>query len=246
MRAAGGPAPGRRRRRLLVALVALFALSGCAAAAAGDGRVDAVGVPPIEDAGRYVLPVEPTRVLREFQPPPQPWSTGHRGVDLAAQPDTRVTAPQVGVVTFAGPVAGRGVVTVRHDDGLTSSLEPVAASVAVGTRVERGAPLGVVEGAGHCAPATCVHWGVRAAPQRYVDPLALVRPAGPVVLLAEGGAPGRETTWSSGPRAARRAQQRSASSMRVRSRVIAAVCICEIRDSVTPSTRPISASVMPS
>lgn len=41
-------------------------------------------------------------------------------------------------------------------------------------------------------------------------------------------------------------QPRSASVRRARSRSIAAVCICEIRDSVTPSTRPISARVMPS
>ena len=48
------------------------------------------------------------------------------------------------------------------------------------------------------------------------------------------------------PRADVRAwgQARSASSRRVRRRVIAAVWICEMRDSVTPSTRPISASVM--
>lgn len=39
---------------------------------------------------------------------------------------------------------------------------------------------------------------------------------------------------------------RSCSATTARSRTIAAVCICEIRDSVTPSTRPISARVMPS
>ena len=46
--------------------------------------------------------------------------------------------------------------------------------------------------------------------------------------------------------AGRIGQARSASTRRVRSRTIAAVCICEMRDSVTPRTRPISASVMPS
>ncbi len=153
-----------------------------ARAAPAEATADA-GPARAAEAARYVLPAPGTHVVRAFEPPPQPWSAGHRGVDLAVVPGGPVVAPQAGVVAFAGDVAGRGVVTVRHDDGLTSSLEPVRPSVAVGTRVARGAGVGVVDAAGHCAPVTCLHWGVRTAPTRYVDPLSLVGPAGPVVLL---------------------------------------------------------------
>ena len=44
-------------------------------------------------------------------------------------------------MTFAGDVAGRGGVTVLHDDGLRSSLEPLAVAVAAGTRVDAGETL---------------------------------------------------------------------------------------------------------
>ncbi len=92
-------------------------------------------------------------------------------------------SPVAGVVTFAGTVAGRPVVTVTDAQGRRSSLEPVAPSVAVGTLVPSAAPLGAVTLAGsHCAPQACLHWGVRVGTD-YVDPLTLLPGAGPVVLL---------------------------------------------------------------
>lgn len=148
-------------------------------------------VPP--GAG-YVPPVAgvdpPAGVERVFDPPEEEWGAGHRGVDLMAPPGSRVLSPGPGVVTFVGQVARRGVLVVTHPDGLRSSLEPVAASVPVGTAVAAGAPVGVVEGrpgdgatAGHCAPRSCVHWGVRRG-ERYIDPLSLLdRP--PIVLLPD-------------------------------------------------------------
>jgi len=89
-------------------------------------------------------------------------------------------------VTFAGPVAGRDVVVVTHDDGLRTSLEPVTATVARGTRVARGALVGAVQedvatSASHCAQV-CVHWGVRRG-ETYVDPLGLLGVRPPIVLL---------------------------------------------------------------
>lgn len=178
--------PGRLPLARLLLVLALLAPAACAPASARatPAWADAgAGQPRAAEAARYVLPAAGAHVVRAFEPPPQPWSAGHRGVDLAVVPGGPVVAPQAGVVAFAGDVAGRGVVTVRHDDGLTSSLEPVRPSVTVGTRVARGASVGVVDAPGHCAPVTCLHWGVRTAPTRYVDPLSLVGPAGPVVLL---------------------------------------------------------------
>ncbi|WP_369371901.1 M23 family metallopeptidase [Promicromonospora sp. Populi] len=164
-----------------------------AGAASSAGRNDPA-------ATGYVPPVPgvdpPFGVERRFDPPEQEWGAGHRGVDLLAPAGTRVVSPGPGVVTFAGQVARRGVVVVTHLDGLRSSLEPVAASVPTGTAVTAGTAIGVVEGArtgdgdpgdrtapNHCAPQSCVHWGVRRG-ERYLDPLSLLdRP--PIVLLPD-------------------------------------------------------------
>jgi hypothetical protein len=85
-------------------------------------------------------------------------------------------------VTFAGALAGRGVVVVTHADGLRSTFEPVAAGPGVGAVVDEAEPVGfVTEEAGHCAPSTCLHWGVL-HDRTYLDPLSFVgRP--PIVLL---------------------------------------------------------------
>jgi murein DD-endopeptidase MepM/ murein hydrolase activator NlpD len=113
-------------------------------------------------------------VVRPFDPPPQPWLAGHRGVDLAAAPGTAVRAPGPGVVAFVGVIAGRGVLTVAHEGGLRTTYEPVTARVAVGRRVEAGAVLGVLDG-GHrgCPAPACLHWGLRRG-AIYLDPLALL------------------------------------------------------------------------
>lgn len=139
-----------------------------------------------------MLPVDGP-VMRLFVRPAERWSRGHRGVDLAAEPGTPVRSPVAGTVEFAGPVAGRTVLTVLRADGLRSSLEPLADVVEVGTPVAAGDVIGAVaapdgaagmptvRGAGHCGTASCVHWGVRRDGE-YVDPLGLLRPA-PTVLL---------------------------------------------------------------
>ena len=233
----------------LVALAAAVTLLATALSASG-------GPAHLATTVSYGLPLVGTPdVARRFERPAQVWSAGHRGVDLRSVAGAAVLVPADGVVTFAGSVAGRGVVTVAHPDGRRSSLEPVSPSVGVGTLVVRGQVVGTLEAAGsHCAPAVCVHWGVRSGTV-YEDPLALLPGGGPVVLLSSGGA----ETARSGSRSARsgarpgcrsarlvQGQTRSASMSRVRRRTMAAVCICEIRDSVTPRTRPISARVMPS
>lgn len=114
------------------------------------------------------------RVVRRFDPPPQPWLPGHRGVDLASAPSAVVRSAGAGRVIFAGEVAGRGVVSVAHVGGLRTTYEPVTATVAAGDVVAVGAALGRLE-PGHpgCASAACLHWGLRRGPA-YLDPLALL------------------------------------------------------------------------
>ena len=116
-------------------------------------------------------------MLSPFRAPDHAFGPGHRGVDLAGTAGQAVTAARAGTVVFAGPVAGRGVVSIEHVDGLRTTYEPVRPTVRVGATVEVGAVLGALE-AGHrgCVQA-CLHWGVRRDRLDYLDPLVLLRPA---------------------------------------------------------------------
>jgi murein DD-endopeptidase MepM/ murein hydrolase activator NlpD len=118
-----------------------------------------------------------------FDRPETPWAPGHRGIDLAAEIGDPLVSPSSGIVTFAGTVVHRGVVTIDAGGGVLSSLEPVSPAVTVGDHVGRGDALGVVSGeAGHCVPLTCVHWGVR-LDGVYMNPLDLLQGYGGIVLL---------------------------------------------------------------
>lgn len=113
------------------------------------------------------------RVLRGFAPPARPWLAGHRGTDLAAPPGTEVRAAGAGTVGYAGPLAGRGVVTVLHDDGLRTTYLPVTPSVRRGQAVERNQVIGALQDVpGHC-PTGCLHWGLLRG-RLYLDPLLLL------------------------------------------------------------------------
>jgi murein DD-endopeptidase MepM/ murein hydrolase activator NlpD len=121
-------------------------------------------------------------VLARFDAPEVRWGSGHRGVDLAAAVGQEVLAPSDGVVTFRGVVVDRGVLVVETPGGLRTTLEPVDSALSVGSAVVQGEPVATVAGTpGHCAPATCLHWGVLRG-EVYLDPLALVG-AVRVVLL---------------------------------------------------------------
>jgi murein DD-endopeptidase MepM/ murein hydrolase activator NlpD len=130
---------------------------------------------------QYAAPV-PGRVVRPFEPPSTPYAAGHRGVDLAAGRGDAVRAAGGGTVRFAGLVAGRGVVVVAHPDGISTEYEPVRPLVRAGQAVARGEVVGRLAGRHAGCPATCLHWGARRG-TAYLDPLTLLRPLGPVVLL---------------------------------------------------------------
>jgi murein DD-endopeptidase MepM/ murein hydrolase activator NlpD len=148
---------------------------------AAHGEPPARPTAVVTTAWTWPLAPDP-EVVGVFHAPPTPWSAGHRGVDLAAAVGQPVLSAGRGRVTFAASVAGRGVVVVLHAGGLRTSYEPVDDPVPVGTLVQPGSRLAVVSGVpGHCAPSTCLHWGLRRG-EVYLDPLRLVR-AGPPVLL---------------------------------------------------------------
>ncbi|MGZ6816594.1 MAG: M23 family metallopeptidase, partial [Mycobacteriaceae bacterium] len=101
------------------------------------------------------------RVGRPFQPPLSTYGPGHRGVDLVASTGASVLAAGGGTVIFAGELAGRGVVSVLHANGLQTTYEPVTPQVTQGEVVRRGQVLGELQ-AGHagCPEAACLHWGL--------------------------------------------------------------------------------------
>ncbi len=121
---------------------------------------------------RWRWPVDADRaVLRPFVAPAEPWSPGHRGVDVPAPAGARVVSPADGAVHFAGFVVDRPVLSIRHDGGLLSSFEPVESPLREGDRVLRGEPVGVVA-PGHCEQP-CLHVGVRLDGE-YVSPMLLL------------------------------------------------------------------------
>jgi murein DD-endopeptidase MepM/ murein hydrolase activator NlpD len=132
---------------------------------------------------RYSAPLHPVQVLHPFDPPATRYGPGHLGVDLGAPPGAVIRAAAAGTVTFAGAVAGRGVVVLQHADGIRTEYEPVRPLVRRGAAVARGQPIGRLRGdhAG-CVPSRCLHWGARRG-EVYLDPLMLLRPLGPVRLL---------------------------------------------------------------
>ncbi|MEU2543111.1 M23 family metallopeptidase [Streptomyces iakyrus] len=135
------------------------------------------------------------RVLRGWEPPATVYGPGHRGVDLAAPAGTPVRAVTAGRVSFAGRVAGKGVVSVdltgTGDPPLRTTYEPVTASVEKGEEVDPGEVIGTVAASGsHCSAAPCVHWGLRRG-EVYLNPLSLLPPwllhRGPSRLLPVPG-----------------------------------------------------------
>lgn len=164
--------------RSLVALACLVTVLAMPDVARGEGS-------------RWLWPLPaPHQVVHPFDPPEHQYGAGHRGIDIAiAAPGAHVTAVEAGTVRFAGSVAGRGVVSVVHADGLISTYEPVTGSVRAGQVVAAGDVLGTLEdpgGASHCAPALCLHLGAKQG-EGYLDPLPLLGVRGPSVLLPVTG-----------------------------------------------------------
>lgn len=151
----------------LLAVVALF-LASLPASAAPPGLT-------------LTRPVE-GQVLRGFDDVAR-YAAGHRGVDLAGAVGESVLVAALGVVYFAGSVAGTPSVSVDHGNGWRTTYQPVKASVSKGQRVAAGDVLGTLQ-AGHCAQA-CLHWGLTDGLD-YANPLGYL--GTPVISLLPLGA----------------------------------------------------------
>ncbi|MHA7239224.1 M23 family metallopeptidase [Arthrobacter sp. TMS1-12-1] len=204
------PCPRRSRARerpvgsVGVALLAvlLFLSPGPGSPPPADAAAPASAVDEGSGPGPFVpewtWPLDPVpEVLRPFEKPPQKWKRGHRGVDLSAGGGTavQVVSPADGIVSFAGTVVDRGVLSIDHGDGRVSSFEPVTTDLVRGDRAGRGQVVAALRASagprpvggpilGHC-PEPCLHWGVRVDGE-YVDPLSFVMDRRPSVLLPFG------------------------------------------------------------
>ncbi|MGN6219163.1 MAG: murein hydrolase activator EnvC family protein [Microbacterium sp.] len=172
--------PRVRRHRALAGLLALLVASS------GAGNpVDAVAAAaPVIAAPRaddWVWPASPFRLEHPFVAPPHAYGPGHRGIDLRPLEGTELIAPAAGIVAFSGQVAGRGILTIDHGDGLVTTLEPIDSPLAAGVPVGRGDPVGSVSLGGHADPGA-FHFGVRLHGE-YINPLLLLGGVPRAVLL---------------------------------------------------------------
>lgn len=113
----------------------------------------------------------PGAIVRDFDPPAADWLPGHRGVDLLGRAGEPVVAAASGTVVFAGQLAGRSVISIELPSGGRITYEPVAPAVLVGSRVQVGEIIGVLE-TGHCTvdvADACLHFGVKRG-DNYLDP----------------------------------------------------------------------------
>ena len=178
-------APTRPRLLLLHLLLLVAALLAVAAPAWA------------EDGSHWTWPLDDRTVARDLDLPESRYGAGHRGIDLAGSPGETVRAVAPGTVSFAGTVAGVGVVTVSHG-AERSTYQPVHdLSVAVGDAVDRGQALGRLEPAGsHCATA-CLHLG-RVRGDDYLDPLERLGHGQRFRLVDPDGPPPRPATAGDG------------------------------------------------
>ena len=179
-------------RSLLALMLALVLSAGGPAAtvaaqpaptlpsAAAPAQIDRVTSSTSACRRGWLWPLEPLpgdkavpQVMRPFDPPDHPWLSGHRGIDLAVQQGRHIRAPADGVITFAGSVAGKDVVSIRHGK-LTSTYEPAKSSLPAGTRLQAGAVWGKVDGVSDHCDQDCLHWGLKDGHNHYLDPGAKV------------------------------------------------------------------------
>jgi hypothetical protein len=139
----------------------------------------------------WMLPIEPNdsdglRLIEPYRQPNSDYSAGHRGVDYQVILAQAVMAPSGGQVWFRGRVVNRDLITIRHNGGLLTELEPVCSDLNVGDRVSMGQVIGQTCAAdsnySHCKRVNCLHFSLR-RDGAYLSPLALIGGLAPSRLL---------------------------------------------------------------
>lgn len=168
------------RSTMGLALLGTLLLLTSPAAAGGATAVDSAPSVDLADRG-WVWPAASFSVEAPYAAPEHDYAPGHRGIDLRLRGELALVAPAGGVVAFSGDVAGRGILTIDHGDGLVTTLEPVESPLSPGSPVERGETVAVLALGGHSEPGT-VHFGVRWRGE-YINPLLLLGGIRRAILL---------------------------------------------------------------
>lgn len=125
-------------------------------------------------AENWRVPVDSPLLVNEFRQPSSDWSAGHRGVDYLVQDRQPVFVAHSGEVSFSGRVVNRSVISIRHENGFTTSYEPVCSSLVSGDLVETGQLVGETCSdpmyLSHCGSRLCLHFSMR-SPNGYLSPL---------------------------------------------------------------------------
>ena len=134
-----------------------------------------IGSVPAPATGLWTWPVTGP-ILRAFDPPDNPYGSGHRGIDIGTAVGTPIRAPVAGVVSFAGKVGGQLFLTIAHGGVLQSTASWLTdVLVRKGDAVAAGQVVAHT-GWGHAAdPLPHLHFSVR-LDGAYVDPLDYLAP----------------------------------------------------------------------
>jgi murein DD-endopeptidase MepM/ murein hydrolase activator NlpD len=129
----------------------------------------------------------PHRLVRPYLQPASDYSSGHRGVDYEIEPGEALFAPADGLITVSRVIVNRGVLALRHGNGLVSELEPACSNLDEGSAVRKGQQIAWVCQADetyieHCPEDVCIHFSLRRE-GKYLSPLALIGGLNPSRLL---------------------------------------------------------------
>lgn len=136
------------------------------------------------------VPVDEPILAREFVQPSEDWSVGHRGVDYLVSEGQSVYATHDGEVSFVGRVVNRSVITIKHENGFLTSIEPICSKLRVGQSVTTGEFIGHAcfgpDYPSHCGFQLCLHFSLRDA-NGYLSPLVKLGGLSPSRLKPWGG-----------------------------------------------------------
>jgi len=121
-----------------------------------------------ESAPELVLYEPPvlTQVVDPFRPPASFAGPGNRGLEYGNAGGRVVASAAAGLVTFAGPVAGRSAITIEHADGVRTTYTGLREIwVEQWQYLRQGATIAIAESG--------FHFGARIR-DRYLDPQILL------------------------------------------------------------------------
>ena len=175
------------RMYLMAALVAFAWMPGPGAGAAA-------AIPGAQSAGQYVWPVNGP-VIRPFEPPEDPYSQGHRGIDIEASFGSPLRSAAAGVVAFSGWIGGALYISIDHPDGVRTTYSWLSASLVNQGQAVAGDEVIGATGHGHPSdPRTHLHFGARVG-STYIDPMTLLEPGDVSTLIRlaplDGAGPSR-------------------------------------------------------